>query len=233
MSSETEVAIRDQQLETLSGEINELFDNLDKSKKREADLVSINSKLKEFENPLDTMHLDLKSLDVSVKKKYMQKYKAYKNAKKEWEQKLDWQKKNSTRDALMDGATPDKTGADFETPSGLMDHGLAVQSDTKASLERALGVVKDARDLGQATSQKLDAQNKQMANMLDELASIDSTLTRANKTLRRIARKVGTDKYLWVMIGLVVAAVIFLIVWKNTSAGKSTNVNAPAVNTGL
>ena len=106
MSSETEVAIRDQQLETLSGEINELFDGLDKSKKRESDLDAISTKLREFENPLDTMHLDLKSLDVSVKKKYMQKYKAYKNAKKEWETKLEWQKKNSTRDALMDGATP-------------------------------------------------------------------------------------------------------------------------------
>lgn len=68
--------------------------------------------------------------------------------------------------------------------------------------------------------------------MADDVASIGSTLDRANKTLRRIARKVGTDKYLWVLIFLVVAAVIFLIVWKNTSAGKDTNISAPTVNTG-
>jgi len=227
------VAIRDQQLETLAGEINELFDNLDKSKKRDADLEAIRTKLADFDNPLDTMHLDLKNLDVSVKKKYMQKYRAYKNMKKEWEQKLEWQKKNSTRDALMDGHANEKTGADFDTPDALMQHGSAVQADTKASLERSLGIVKDARDLGTAVAQKLEAQNKQLSNMVDEVASIGSTLDRANKTLKRIARKVATDKYLWVLIALIIAAVIFIIVWKNSKAGKDSNVNAPTVNTGL
>lgn len=104
--SETEVAIRDQQLEALSGDIKALFDGLERSTQRDQDLAEIAAKLAEFDTPLDTMYLDLKSLDVSVKKRYQQKHRAYKNQRREWEAQLEWQRKGSARDALVDGATP-------------------------------------------------------------------------------------------------------------------------------
>ncbi len=51
--------------------------------------------------------------------------------------------------------------------------------------------------------------------MLDDLSSIDNTLERANKTLKRIARKMGTDKCLWVIIALVVGALIWIALKKS------------------
>jgi chromosome segregation ATPase len=231
--SETEVAIRDNQLEGYSGEIKDLLDNIDTSKTREKDLDLLDTKLKDFETALDTMHLDLKGLDLTVKKTYLKKYKAHKNNKKEWETKLEFVRKNSTRSELMAGHTAEASGADMHSAEAGMAHASAVQADTKSSLDRALGVVADARELGAATAQKLENQNKQVANMIDELASIDSTLERANKTMRRIARKIGTDKCLWVVIFLVVAAIIGIIVYKNTSAGKDANVSAPSINTNV
>jgi len=214
--SETEVSIRDNQLEALAAEITELFDGLPKSKKREDDLGAIQLKLDQFQSPLDTMHLDLKTLDLTVKKRYMQKWKAHRQHKKDWETRLESERKFNTREQLMDGHAVEKKGADFDTADGLMQHGAAVQADTKEAIARGQAVVKDARDLGVGITTRLDAQNKQTANMIDDLASIDNTLTRANKTLRRIARKIGTDKYLWVLIFLVIVAVIFIIVWKST-----------------
>jgi len=213
--SETEVQIRDNQLEGYTGEINELLGGIDSSKTRDRDLDSIESKLKDFETALDTMHLDLKGLDIAVKKNYMKKYKSHKANKKEWETRVEFARKHSTRSELMDGHQKEATGADFNTAEGMMAHGAAVQADTKSSLERTLGVVADARDLGVATAAKLENQNKQMAGMLDDLASIDSTMERANKTLKRIARKMGTDKCLWVVIFLVLVAIIWIIVKKS------------------
>jgi len=213
--SETEVAIRDQQLDGYTTEVNDLFGGLPSSKTRERDMDTIDQKLKDFETASDTMHLDMKGLDLAVRKNYRKKYNEHKKNHKEWVTKLEFARKDATRSDLMAGHAADNAGADMNTASGMMAYGSAVQADTKSSLDRTLGVVADARDLGAATAAKLEKQNVQMAGMLDNLASIDNTLVRANKTIRRIARKMGTDKCLWVMILLVVGVIIWIIVKKN------------------
>jgi len=228
--SETEVQIRDQQLDMLTGEIKELFVGLEKSKYRDRDIEEIDGKLRQFDTALDTMHLDLKSLEQTVRRNYMKKYKTHKGNKKQWETDLEWRKKNNTKTELFDGHEKDKTGADINTAPGMMDHGRKVQQDTKQSLETIQGLVKDAADLGKATLVKVGDQNKQIAGMIDDLHDIDNILERANKTIKRIARKIATDKYLWVLIFLVLAAIIFIIVWKNTG-GKDAAVNTPSIAT--
>ncbi len=171
---ETEVAIRDQQLDIYTTEINGLMNGLmnglESSKTRDSvrytprlsdavqarlltrptptapqqDMDLVEWKLKDFETALDTMHLDLKGLDLSTKKK---KYKAHKRNKKEWDTKLEFARKNGTRSELMDGQAKDPTASDFNTAAGMMAHGAAVQADTKSSLQRTLGVVAGAREV--------------------------------------------------------------------------------------
>jgi len=228
--SETEVQIRDQQLETLTGEIKEIFEGLEKSKYRDRDIDDIDNKLKQFDTALDTMHLDLKSLEQTVRRNYMKKFKTHKANKKQWEVDLEWRRKNTTKVELFDGHEKEKTAADMNGPGAIMDHGKKVQVDTTKSLETQLGLIKDARDLGQATLAKVSTQNQQISGMIDDLHDIDNILDRANLTIRRIARKLATDKYLWVLIFLVIAAILFIIIWKNTG-GKSASVDTPTVST--
>ncbi len=50
-------------------------------------------------------------------------------------------------------------------------------------------------------------------------------LVRSRQIMTRMARRVLSNKYLWVVIGLIVAAIIFIIVWRAT--GRKANVNLP------
>ena len=61
--------------------------------------------------------------------------------------------------------------------------------------------------------------------MYDELETIEGTMKRSKVIIKRMARKVTTDKYIWFVIFLCVAAIIFIIVWK--SIHPESNYNVP------
>ncbi len=64
----------------------------------------------------------------------------------------------------------------------------------------------------------------------DNLTAIDTTLARSTKVIKRMARKMATDKVIWVFTFLVFAAVVTIIVWKqmkNKNKGDSTTSPIP------
>jgi len=109
----------------------------------------------------------------------------------------------------------------------MMDHGKKVLVESKDSLQRTMGVVAKTTDIALATAAKLDAQQKQLEKIFEDLKSLDSTLARSNRIIKRIGRKMATDKYLWVIAFLVIFFILFIIIWK--SAGHSSNTNTPSV----
>src|SRR5437667_326154 len=82
---------------------------------------------------------------------------------------------------------------------------------SKESLERTLRVVQDTKQVGIDTNAKLEANTAQIEGMYDKLESIESTLTRSTKVIKRMARKMATDKYVWVVVFLVFMAIIAII----------------------
>jgi len=196
-----EVQMRDTSLSELFDEIKAICDNLDKSKRRAQDIDDIEDKLHTYENNLDAMQMELKSLPMQQKKIYRKKHKEHKQKLKEIRNELEWKKSSNTKRELVGDHLEDKP--DLTTADGMMSHGQNVLSDSKESLARSLAVVADTAQIGRATAQRLAAQREQLQKIFDDIKSIDSTLSRSNKILKRIARKIGTDKYLWIVIFLV------------------------------
>jgi len=215
--------MRDTAISELHDEIKALCENLDKSKRRAQDIDDIEDKLHTYENHLDALQMELKSLPIQQKKIYRKKHKEHKQKLKEIRNELDWKKTNNTKRELIGDQLENKP--DLTSADGMMEHGRSVMIDSKESLARSLAVVADTTQIGRATAQRLAAQREQLQKIFDDIKSIDSTLSRSNKILKRIARKIGTDKYLWVVVFLVFFFVIFIIAWKASGHnGLQTNL---------
>jgi preprotein translocase subunit SecF len=150
------------------------------------------------------LRFDLKELPESnTKHDFTKQYKFYRRQKREWETTLLFQMAQTQSNRKRD-----------ETREDLMTHGLSVQADTKASLDRIQAVIADSRAVAVDTANQLDKQNKQLVESIDDLASIDTTLVRSRKILSRMGRKLATDKCLCALILLVIIFVLVIIIVK-------------------
>lgn len=220
--------MKDLQMKGLTEKIEMMLTGLDKSKRQELDLAEIGSRLRDFQTALDSAQLELKHLGANVQKAEFTKIiRDHKNVLKQLKNEYEWRKANSDKNSLMDGAKASATGADFQSAEGLMQHGLDVQDKSKQSLERTLRVVHEAKDIGIDTVAKLDANTHQIEAMYENLTAIDTTLARSTKVIKRMARKMATDKVIWVFAFLVFAAIIFIIVYKKLKPNSGLDVNVP------
>ena len=50
-------------------------------------------------------------------------------------------------------------------------------------------------------------------------------LERSTKILKRMGRRVLTNKYMWCLIGLIFAGIVFIIVWQTTGHQEKKKKN--------
>jgi len=212
-----EVKLRDGQLEKEEADIKELFEQMSKSSeaKKQKDIEDIRERLETYKLALEAMHLGIADLESEEKKAYKKKFKAYKKQMKDWQNELEWKQKGAVQDELFrkgDGTMAGPNGPTDVTPGGMMSYGRGLMDENKQALGRIAGVVDETRKVGAATAIAIDRQNATLGELIDKLDSIEGTLTRANKVVKRIARRMAGDKYLWVVIFLVVGGIIAAIV---------------------
>ena len=231
-----ELSMKDLQMKGLTEKITGLLAGLDKSKRKELDLSEIGSRLKEFQISLDSASIEQRHLGAHPQKnEFRVMLRDHKNTLKELKNEYEWKKSSAVKEELLGDHKPGADAANaLETEEGLMKHGLDTQDKSKESLARTLRVVNDTRTIGQDTVLKLEANSSQIEGMYDNLEDIESTLARSTKIIKRMARKVATDKYVWVIVSLVFAAIVFIIIYTQVQKrrGKSTpNVNTVTIPT--
>lgn len=220
--------MKDLQMKSLTEKIEMMLKGLDKSKRQEMDLAEIGTRLREFQTALDGAQLELKHLGAHAQKnEFTRLLRDHKHTLKELKNEYEWRKTNSDKNALMDGAVASATHADMNTAEGMMRHGLDVQDKSKESLERTRRVVAETKDIGIDTVAKLESNTHQIETMYDNLTAIDSTLARSTKVIKRMARKMATDKVIWVFAFLVFVAIIFIIVWSKVKPDSAPDILDP------
>lgn len=117
---------------------------------------------------------------------------------------------NKTKQELFEGASQNKPKCP-STSTEMIEHGLAINAETNASLDRTKAIVAETATLGGATLVKIGQQNQQIAKSIDELAEIDTILARSNKIIRRIGRKIAGDKLLWFLGFLIIVAIVVIV----------------------
>lgn len=83
-----------------------------------------------------------------------------------------------------------------------------------ASLERTISIINDTKEIGTAAAADLQKQTEQINNMYDDLYKIDDQVARSKKILARMARRVLSNKILWVLISLIIISLVVIVVLK-------------------
>merc|ERR1712087_826317 len=91
-------------------------------------------------------------------------------------------------------------------------YGRRLQDDTEAAADRAIRDLAETQETAVNTAQQLHEQTEQIENIDRNLAEIDDEIDRATRVLKRMGRRVMTDKYIWGLIFLIFAAIIAIIV---------------------
>ena len=107
-----------------------------------------------------------------------------------------------------------KVDVNMETQGQLMQHGLEILADSKESLQNSVQVVAQTVEVGRKTAGKLEHQGEQMARQIDVLDTMEHRVDRSITILRGIATRIATDKYTCCLIWLVVAAIVFIFLYK-------------------
>ena len=204
--------MKDLQMKGLSEKLVDMLAKLGKSKRKELDLQEVAARLKEFQMALDSANIELRHIgNHPDKAELKQMLREHKTVLKELRTEYEAKKGVVVKDELMgDHVEEGKDGLD--TAEGLMDHGLKTQASSKESLQRTLGVIERTKEVGTDTVLKLETNTKQIEGMYDQLEQIESSLARSTKIIRRIGRKMATDKYIWVCIVMLVCVIIVIIV---------------------
>jgi flagellar hook-length control protein FliK len=219
-----EIRQRDEQLITLTASIQELLKPLEKSTRKAQDLDLIKAKLQEFVNIRDAFKIELRHQSPSDKKLYKQKLKNHNDTYDALKNEYEWKQTSNVSNELL-GDVKTKI-VDYDSAEGLMKHGLEIQDQSKDSLNRSISVVVQTKALGTETAQKLEQQTEQLGNVGNDLDKIDDILTRSNKIIRLIGRRIMTDKYVWVLIILIILAIVGIVLYKRYY-NPDANVNVP------
>jgi len=222
-----ELRLKDLQMKGLTEKIESLLNGLEKSKRKEMDMSDVQQKLKEFNICLDEAKIELRHLkDDAEKSEYGAMVKEQKAVFQKLKNEFEWKKSSAVKDQLLGDHKVDV--GDQSTAEGTMKHGLDTLDKSKDSLKRTMETINETKTIGTATVAKLEAQTEQMEGVYNELENIETSLARSRKIISRIARKVATDKYIWVVVFLVFAAIVTIIVLKSMGQGGS-NTNAPTI----
>lgn len=100
------------------------------------------------------------------------------------------------------------------------------RNESIQSLERYNQVVTNTRTLAAETATKLHQQGEQIGRGLEAVYEIDDMLKRAVAMAKHTARRAGSQKVLWVLIGLIAIIVI------NTTGGGDGDPDEPTSATG-
>jgi len=208
---QSEIEMRDEQLNSLWEKSQELLNGLEKSDRRELDLIELQRMTREFENAFDNFKIELQALSKKDQRNYKKKRKEHGDRLVQLRNDVEFKAQQGNRDALL--GPGGEGGPDLQTEDGVINHGRQVLGESKDSLERTLGVVNQTTAIGVKVTEQLQKQTEQIEKAYETMDEIESTLKRSTKIINRMARKVATDKYIWVVAFLVLAAILFIIIW--------------------
>ena len=136
---------------------------------------------------------------------------------KEFESQLQWSQagKSPKNQYTADDITKNEDAA--------IGYGRELQDRTDAAANRAIETLAETHDTATATAEKVYEQGKQIERIGDTLDEVDAEIDRATRVLKRISRRVMTDKYVWCLISLIIVAVIIVIVVLVVDGNGNTN----------
>jgi hypothetical protein len=181
-----------------------------KSKTPKEDVAALAAKLKTFYAGLERVKFDIGDLEEDQRRVWKRKFKDLKGMYAESLNAVKAASAQANRDELLE--TADGGVEEEETEERFIKRGEELLDSNKSALKQTLATVNEAKNVGGATAKMLEEQNAQMGRIADDLDVMEGQLKVSQRIMRQMARRMMTDKYIWIFIGLGVMAIIAVIV---------------------
>ncbi|KAI9091827.1 hypothetical protein DFS34DRAFT_653284 [Phlyctochytrium arcticum] len=135
------------------------------------------------------------------------KQKTYLNRINKLQQDIEWAETSAERDDMKR-----KANVEEMTAKEITQTAIVIQEQTQQSTTRAKRMVEETMEMGLAVRDEVQKQGQQMSKIQEDLATVESNLTRAEKQVRVFLRRMATDKIFIVFIMLIVILVVVAIV---------------------
>ncbi len=174
------------------------------------DIAVLAAKLKDFFRGLNQIKQEMADLDEDERRVWKKKFKDLKALYSESLNAVKNASNRVNRDELAGDGEDEEEGE--ETEDHYIKRGDELLDSNKEALRNTLGTVNEARELGARTTTMLEEQNAQMSRIANDLDTMEDSLKVSQRVLRQMGRRMLTDKYIWICIGLGVLGIVGVIV---------------------
>lgn len=190
----------------------------------ERDMTGIQNKITQANNRIKTMDIELQSVpDRATARKYKPVIKEHKKKIQDFEQQMQWSSAgkqiNTNNKYNIDDITNNEDAA--------IAYGNELHDKIDDAADRAILTINETKEVAMDTVQKVNEQTQQIVQIDKTLAEIEDEIGRATLILRRMGRRVMTDKYIWVLVCLIMLAIIGVIV---ASAVKKGQISSSTIS---
>jgi hypothetical protein len=214
-----EIRIRHHQMEDIWEDCQEVLKKFDKASDKMYVLDQLNSKAEDFESAWDNYKIELAGLKSELRSEYQKHGQTHRKRLRDLKTDIAWKKTAASKDDLFsDLSLP--AGPDMNTREGLQQHAEETLQDSKSSLQNTLSTVNKTVVVGRDVSNKLDEQTEQLQAVFDELTEMGQVLDRSKRVMKKMARMMATDKYLWCLVGTVFIGIIGIIGYEIATGGS-------------
>jgi len=126
---------------------------------------------------------------------------------KDLQQQFEWNQAGQAS-----GPTAEYAGMDIsKNEDAAIKYGRDVQNRTEEAANATIVKLIETEEIATGTAGKLVEQTQQISQIDQSLGDIDAELERANRILKRMGRRIMTDKYIWCLIALIFIAICVII----------------------
>ncbi|KAK5580720.1 hypothetical protein RB653_000744 [Dictyostelium firmibasis] len=162
---------------------------------------------------LRSYKLDFRELPKTEQKPYQDKANQYEEQIKTLENDLNWAEKNSENGGGSNNNNNNGQSTIDTEYQEIMQKAKKTQLQDIDTTHRILQEVNQINEVGTSTLEEMAVQEDQMKRIQKDMEEIDGNLKLATRQMRAFARKMATDKIIMGLVLLIVAAIIFVIVY--------------------
>ena len=179
----------------------------------ESDLTTLNKEVDHLETLIRSLEIEISGI---VKRKDVRelrsKVKEYKKYLKQFRKDTNWISAHAEGQEIRTESTDFTADTILRDTDTAISYGRHLQDDTARAADRAIKDLEETRYVAVETAVTVHDQTKQIQKMDENLAEIESEMSRATKSIKRMARKVMTDKYVNCLLIVILLTIVVIVV---------------------